>query len=190
MVFDQDGTFDIDNGIELAKDGTKIFSGQGTPIGTQAPQRSYYFDNLTGLMWYKYGALTTEWREVRPEQQQDHTAIFTGNGVGQSFNKNTYERLAITHINGLSSCPPNCTVEFQIIVSQAGTSSIDIQLYDVTNAQVIAGPINVTSASPEYRSAMVTLPAGDTIVEIQGKKNGNSVGTLYWGGIEMRRDAL
>ena len=189
MAIDKTKAFETNSGI-IFNDDTGVFYGTGTPVGQDAPVRSYYFDQSNGLMWFKFGVGVNDWRQVRPEFYMDHAPIYTGNGSGQSFNKNTYERLATGHVDGPDALPPNTIYEFQVIASQAGTKSIDIQLYDLTNGAILAGPLSFTETIATYKAISFTPPNGELVIEVQGKKNGNSVGTLFWCSTEIKRTAL
>lgn len=190
MPFDSNKAFDMFNGIVLGEDGAGLFGGRGSPSGQAAPQGSYYIDADTGLMWYKHGALDTEWRQVRPEFFQDHLVLFTSFKTGSSFNKNTWERLCVGHLEGEVDEPNNTIWTFVVICSQSGNSSVDIRLWDGTNSQQLGTTINFTEKVPTFKTISFTPPVGDVIIEIQGMKNGNSVGELFWGAIEVRRNDL
>lgn len=189
MSFNFDKAFEVENGIIL-NNGIGLFSGVGSPVGTQADSGTYYFNLTDGLMWFKHGALAADWRQVRPEYFQDHNTIFTSNGSGQTFNKNVWERLALGHINGSNQEPNNTLHIWQIIADQSGNGSVDLRLYDVTNAAVLAGPINFTETTATYKQATFTPPAGDPVIEIQGIKNGNSTGEIFWSAAESYRTSI
>jgi len=192
MTFDHTKAFETSNGIILDDvTGVGIFSGIGSPVGTDAPFASYYFNKTDGLMWFKFGAGVNDWRTVNPEYFQDHNTIFTSTGSGVNFNKKFFERLCLGHMNSLDQEPNNSTNLWQIICEQSGNSSVDVQLYDVTNAQVLAGPINFTETTPTYKEVTFTPPPGpEPVIEIQGMKNGNSNGEIFWSAIEVRRLTL
>lgn len=194
MTFDWTRAFETDNGVILdAANGVGIFSGNGSPVGTDAPVRSYYFDKADGLMWFKYGNLVGEWREVRPEFGVDNNNILTTTKDGYGFNKQNPERLCVGHIEGSSFFPANTGFKFYVLAQQSGSGSVDIQLYDLNANQVIAGPINFTETALTLKSAMIPdnlMPVNDVAIEIQGSKNGNSTGTIFWSSIESKRTGL
>lgn len=68
MAINVDKAFDIDeNGVGLRDDnGNYIFyvtSGSGAPSGS-APVNSWYFRQDTRTIYYKFGALDTDWRQI------------------------------------------------------------------------------------------------------------------------------
>lgn len=60
MSFNQEKAFDVSNGF-VVEDGCGMFSGQGSPVGSQAVVGSRYFDCSTGLKYLKYGADADNW---------------------------------------------------------------------------------------------------------------------------------
>lgn len=190
MTFNKDRSFEVDHGIIL-NNSTGLFSGNGSPVGTQANIKSYYFDNSTGNMWFKWGSTANDWRRVRPEFVHDHNVLLTTPKDGYSFNKNNPERLAMGHVEGSSNFPNNTGFEFYVLASQSGTSSIQVRLYNVTSGQVMAGPITFTETVPTLKKTTITnMPTGPVVVEVQGNKNGNSVGTIFWSAVESSRTEL
>ncbi len=186
MVFDFSRAHEVEEGVIL-NDGTGIFSGLGSPVGTAAPQHSYYFDSTTGIMWYKYGVGDNDWRKSRPGAFQDHITLLSPGADGVNVNKNSYEILAYGHVNGSANLENNTALLFQIVASKSGTGTVAVRLYDADNATVLGSPISILTSTPEYYTAAITLPSGDISVEVQGEKTGNSSGTLYWAAVEYAR---
>jgi hypothetical protein len=65
-----DDSFDIRNeGIAYRdNDGNALFylaTGSGDPTGSPAPVNTFYIDQATQLLYYKFGALDSEWRQLR-----------------------------------------------------------------------------------------------------------------------------
>ena len=175
MTFDPDKAFDVDNGIVLhGENGVGLFSGNGTPSGTQAPQGSYYFNSVDGAMWYKHGAGVNDWRTVNPEFSFDHYTILTAPNTGIEFNSATYEVISNGHIAAFDEHPNNTTWVWCIsgYKSAGGGGSVDLRVYDVTNAQEL-GFFNFTETVPTLKSAVLTTqPTGDTRIELQGRRIG------------------
>lgn len=186
MVFNFNRAHEVEEGVIL-NDGTGIFSGTGSPVGTAAPQHSYYFDSSTGIMWYKYGVGDNDWRRSRPGQLQDHITLLAPGAAGVNVNKNNYEVLGYGHINGSANLENNTILLFQIVASKSGTGTSTVRLYDSDNATVLGSAISILTNTPEYYTTTITLPTEDISVEVQGEKSGNSSGVLYWACVEYVR---
>jgi hypothetical protein len=116
--------------------------------------------------------------------------LLAGANQGYYDGNNDYARISGTGWEVVGSCYfPGTSIAnpslFRIIISRAGTTgSIDVRLYDYTNANEIA-IINVTaSGKAAYADTTLTnLPAGGAIFEVQAMKSagGASNGYLhYW----------
>lgn len=188
MVFNVNKSFEVDNGIVLdAQSGVGLFSGSGVPTGTQAPQYTRYYDSTTGVIWYKYGTGVNDWRKAQPGRLQDHITLLAPGSEGERVNRNSYSTLAYGHINGSANLENNTDLCFQIVASKSGSGTSDIRLFDITNNTTLGSAISVTSTNPEYYTIAITLPTGNISVEVQGRKSGNSTGTLYWASVEYIR---
>jgi hypothetical protein len=100
MAINESKAFDVDeNGIGLLdSNGNRIMyltSGAGSPVGSPAPINTWYIDQSSRLIYYKYGALDSEWRQIRAEDiaaidpdlnpttvAQELTRIGQGGGTG------------------------------------------------------------------------------------------------------------
>jgi hypothetical protein len=186
MVFDPSKAFETENGVIL-NDGTGFFSGSGSPVGTPAPIHTRYYDNATGIAWYKYGVGDNDWRKAQPGRIQDHITLLAPGASGINLNKNNYEVVAYGHINGSANLENNTNLLFQIVASKTGTGASTVRLYDADNATVLGSAISILTNNPEYYTVAITLPPGDISVEVQAEKTGNSTGTLYWACVEYVR---
>jgi hypothetical protein len=105
-----------------------------------------------------------------------------GNADYVPITSTTWTVLGNLQFEGTNTWTPSF---FSIIMSRPGTTgTVNLRLYDFTNAQVI-GTIDVTASGKAYYSdtTLANLPAASAILEIQAKKSapGDSKGYLhYW----------
>jgi len=69
-----DKSYEVSFGFKMT-DGPLFTGGPTSPVGLDEPVTTFYWRTDNQTLWYKYGALTTDWRQIRAA---DMTAVNTG----------------------------------------------------------------------------------------------------------------
>lgn len=125
-----------ENGVAIADDSGNILfyltSGSGVPSGS-APINSWYFDKDSQLMYYKYGALNTDWRQLRAA---DITAV---NQLTQTVPLQTF-------LDTLSGGGGSGVSQTAVFGNGGNTSQNSYLPNSGVPSNIVGVPVNITNA--------------------------------------------